>query len=100
MLCRTTVSIAGPAMLLDEDLQLTKTTFGAILGWGMAGNLIGKLTNGVLSDRFGGQRVFVLALGLSAAAIGIFGAVSEAKFFLRSIPSRCSPNPPAGQPWP
>lgn len=81
MLCRTTVSIAGPAMLLDEDLQLTKTTFGAILGWGMAGNLIGKLTNGVLSDRFGGQRVFILALGLSAAAIGIFGAASEAKVF-------------------
>lgn len=47
----------------------------------MAGNLIGKLTNGVLSDRFGGQRVFVLALGLSAAAIGFFGAATEAKAF-------------------
>jgi len=81
MLCRTTVSIAGPAMLLDDDLQLTKTTFGAILGWGMAGNLAGKLTNGILADKFGGPRVFILALSLSAAAIGLFGAASEAGIF-------------------
>ena len=76
MLCRTTVSVAGPAMLLDGDLQLTKTAFGAILGWGMAGNLLGKLTNGILADRFGGRRIFILAICLSAAAISLFGAVS------------------------
>jgi sugar phosphate permease len=81
MLCRTTVSIAGPALLLDDDLQLTKTTFGMILGWGMAGNLAGKLTNGILSDKTGGPRVFIYALGLSAAAIGLFGAASEIKAF-------------------
>ena len=55
MLCRTTVGIAGPAMLLDPDLHLDKTSFGAILGWGTAGNLLGKLTNGVLADRLGGN---------------------------------------------
>ena len=83
MLCRTTVGVAGPAMLLDADLQLTTTTFGAILGWGMAGNLLGKLTNGVLADTFGGRRIFVLALCATAAAIGAFGVVSAtSSFFL------------------
>ena len=83
MLCRTTVGVAGPAMLLDADLQLTTTAFGAILGWGMAGNLLGKLTNGVLADKFGGRRVFVLALCITAIAICFFGVVSATSgFFL------------------
>ena len=81
MLCRTTVGVAGPAMLLDEDLQLSKTAFGQIAGWGTAGNLLGKLTNGRLADKFGGRRILILALGLSAAAICIFGAVSGSVAF-------------------
>jgi len=81
MLCRTTVGVAGPAMLLDGDLHLTKAGFGAILGWGMAGNLLGKLTNGTLADRLGGRRIFLLALGVAAAAICAFGASSEKKVF-------------------
>jgi OPA family sugar phosphate sensor protein UhpC-like MFS transporter len=83
MLCRTTVGVAGPAMLLDADLQLTTTAFGAILGWGMAGNLLGKLTNGVLADKFGGRKIFVLALCATAIAICSFGVVSATSgFFL------------------
>ena len=83
MLCRTTVGVAGPAMLRDADLQLTTTAFGAILGWGMAGNLLGKLTNGVLADKFGGRKIFVLALCITAAAICAFGVASEtSSFFL------------------
>ena len=83
MLCRTTVGVAGPAMLLDADLRLTTTAFGAILGWGMAGNLLGKLANGVLADRFGGRKIFVLSLCTTAAAICSFGVVSEtSSFFL------------------
>ena len=83
MLCRTTVGVAGPAMLLDADLRLTTTAFGAILGWGMAGNLLGKLTNGVLADKLGGRRIFVLALCITAIAICSFGVVSEtSSFFL------------------
>jgi OPA family sugar phosphate sensor protein UhpC-like MFS transporter len=83
MLCRTTVGVAGPAMLLDADLHLNTTIFGAILGWGMAGNLLGKLTNGVLADRLGGRKTFVLALCITATAIGVFGAVSgSSSFFL------------------
>ena len=82
MLCRTTVGVAGPAMLLDGDLQLSKTGFGAILGWGMAGNLLGKLTNGLLADRFGGRRIFILAVIITSAAIGLFGAVSTQVSFI------------------
>ena len=83
MLCRTTVGVAGPAMLRDADLQLTITAFGAILGWGMAGNLLGKLTNGVLADKFGGRKIFVLALCATAIAICSFGVVSATSgFFL------------------
>ena len=83
MLCRTTVGVAGPAMLLDADLQLTTTAFGAILGWGMAGNLLGKLANGVLADTFGGRKIFLLSLCVTAAAICSFGVVSgTSSFFL------------------
>ena len=51
MLCRTVVGVAGPAMLADPALTLDIATFGAILGWGTAGNLTGKLTTGVLADK-------------------------------------------------
>ena len=38
MLCRTVVGVAGPAMLIDPNLQLDTASFGAILGWVTAGN--------------------------------------------------------------
>lgn len=77
MLCRTVVGVAGPAMLADPLLTLDTATFGAILGWGTAGNLVGKLTTGVLADKLGGNRVFVWAVGLAAIATFIFGGLSN-----------------------
>lgn len=77
MLCRTVVGVAGPAMLADPALNLDTATFGAILGWGTAGNLTGKLTTGVLADRLGGSRVFLWAIGLAAIATFIFGTLSS-----------------------
>ena len=76
MLCRTVVGVAGPAMLADPMLTLDTATFGAILGWGTAGNLTGKLTTGILADKFGGSRIFVWAIGLAAIATVIFGTLS------------------------
>ena len=67
MLCRTVVGVAGPAMLADPGLTLDTATFGAILGWGTAGNLTGKLTTGILADKLGGSRIFIWAVGLSVA---------------------------------
>ena len=81
MLCRTTVGVAGPAMLLDPDLQLDKATFGAILGWGRAGNLAGKLTNGVLADKMGGSKTFIFAIGVAAITTFIFGTLSTNSAF-------------------
>ncbi len=77
MLCRTVVGVAGPAMLADPDLTLDTATFGAILGWGTAGNLSGKLTTGVLADKLGGSKVFVWAVALAAIATFIFGTLSS-----------------------
>jgi len=77
MLCRTVVSVAGPAMIADPSLTLDVASFGAIAGWGTAGNLAGKLTNGVLADKLGGSRVFIFAIGLAAIATFIFGTLSS-----------------------
>ncbi len=77
MLCRTVVGVAGPAMLLDPELNLDTASFGAILGWGTAGNLIGKLTNGVIADKLGGSKVFLFAIGFAAVTTFIFGTLSS-----------------------
>lgn len=80
-MCRATVVNAGPSMLDDPALGLTKTAWGAVLGWGTAGTLIGKLANGVLADRFGGRRIFMLSLALCMLATGVFGTMSGMLFF-------------------
>ena len=77
MMCRTVVGVAGPAMLLDPTLNLDTASFGAILGWGTAGNLTGKLTNGIIADRFGGTKVFIAAIALAAVTTIIFGTLSN-----------------------
>jgi len=82
MLCRTVVGVAGPAMLIDPELSLDTASFGAILGWGTAGNLIGKLTNGIVADRLGGSKVFLAAIGIAAVSTFIFGTLStDTAFF-------------------
>lgn len=73
ILCRTAVYVASPAMVEDPALGMTKTMFGAVLGWGTAGMVVGKLLSGVVADRFGGRRVFLGALSITAAAAGAFG---------------------------
>jgi len=80
-MCRATIIISGPAMLADPALGLTKTTWGAIVGWGTAGTLMGKLFNGVLADKLGGRKVFLMSLGLCMLATGIFGTMSSMLFF-------------------
>ena len=80
-ICRTTVVISSPAMLDDPELELNKTMWGAILGWGTAGTLLGKLTTGILADRFGGRKVFLISIGFCMLATAIFGMVSKVFFF-------------------
>ena len=85
MLCRTVVGVAGPAMLADPVLTLNTATFGAILGWGTAGNLTGKLTTGILADKLGGSRVFVWAVVLAAIATFIFGSLIKQYCFFCAV---------------
>ena len=80
-ICRTTVVISSPAMLDDPELELNKTMWGSILGWGTAGTLVGKLTTGILADRFGGRKVFLISIGFCMLATGIFGMMSKVFFF-------------------
>ena len=80
-MCRATVVISGPAMLDDPGLGLSKTAWGAIIGWGTAGTLIGKLANGVLADKLGGRRVFMLSLCFCMLATAIFGTMSGLFYF-------------------
>ncbi|MBV52312.1 MAG: MFS transporter [Nitrospinae bacterium] len=80
-ICRATVIIASPAMLDDPTLELDKTAWGAILGWGTAGTIIGKLATGIMADRLGGRKVFLFSLGLCMLATGMFGFMSKAFFF-------------------
>lgn len=77
MLCRTVVGVAGPAMLLDPNLALDTASFGAILGWGTAGNLTGKLTNGILADKIGGTKIFIAAIAMAAITTIVFGTLSS-----------------------
>ena len=80
-ICRTTVVISSPAMLDDPELELNKTMWGAILGWGTAGTLLGKLTTGIMADRFGGRKVFLVSIGFCMLATGMFGMMSKVFFF-------------------
>ena len=80
-MCRATVVISGPAMLDDPGLGLNKTAWGAIIGWGTAGTLIGKLANGILADRLGGRRIFMLSLAFCMLATGLFSSMSGLLYF-------------------
>lgn len=81
ILSRTAIYVASPAMVGDPALGLTKTMFGAVLGWGTAGMVVGKLLSGVVADRLGGRRVFLLALSITAAAACAFGLVGGFALF-------------------
>ena len=81
ILCRTAIYVASPAMVDDPALGLTKTMFGAILGWGTAGMVTGKLLGGAVADRFGGRTVFLLALSVTAAAAAGFAVAGGFALF-------------------
>ena len=81
ILCRTAIYVASPAMVGDPALGLTKTMFGAILGWGTAGMVTGKLLSGAIADRLGGRRVFLLALSITAAAACAFAIAGGFVFY-------------------
>ena len=72
ILCRTAIYAASPAMVEDPALGLSKAMFGAVLGWGTAGMVAGKLLSGAVADRLGGRRVFLSALAITAVTAAAF----------------------------
>jgi OPA family sugar phosphate sensor protein UhpC-like MFS transporter len=80
MLCKSTLSLSAPAM--KKDVGLTTGDFGTIYACGNGGALGGKLLTGMIADRFGGRRVFLLALGFTTAATVAFGAASRRSAFM------------------
>jgi sugar phosphate permease len=81
ILCRTAIYAASPAMVEDPALGLSKTIFGAVLGWGTAGMVTGKLLSGVVADRMGGRRVFLSALAITAATAAAFSLARNPLLF-------------------
>ncbi len=82
VLCQTTVSIASPEMIADPALGLDEAGFGALIGWGAAGALAGKLLNGAIADALGGRRLFLIAMSLMGVATVVFGASSAHSLFI------------------
>lgn len=72
--CRSNLSVAGPLLLEEfESIGLTKEHLGTIASVGVLFYAGGKIFNGVLSDFFGGKRLFLLGMSASVLATVAFG---------------------------
>ena len=72
ILSRTVLAVASPEMVDDPNLELDEAGYGDIAAWGMAGMVAGKLLTGVIADWFGGRRVFLIALSITAVLTATF----------------------------
>lgn len=72
MLMKTSIVAAGPALLSDSTLGLTKADWGMILGWGTMGGIIGKFISGFSADRWGGKIIFTSGLVITTLGISNF----------------------------
>ena len=72
LLLKTSVIMIGPALLSDPILHLSKTNWGAILGCGTIGGILGKFLSGWSSDRIGGKKVFTIGLLLTTIGVCSF----------------------------
>jgi OPA family glycerol-3-phosphate transporter-like MFS transporter len=72
--CRSNLSVALP--LIHDEFNLTKEDTGTIAAIGVFLYAIGKVTNGVISDFFGGRMMFVLGMLASVCCTVAFGVMS------------------------
>jgi OPA family glycerol-3-phosphate transporter-like MFS transporter len=74
-LCRSNLSVTTPLILNEfADSGITKEDIGWIASIGILVYSVGKVTNGVLADFFGGRRLFLLGMVASVACTLLFGA--------------------------
>src|SRR5262245_44305705 len=73
--CGSGLSVATPLLLSDlGGSGIDKKAIGLVASLGVLAYAIGKIVNGVVGDVFGGRRVFLLGMALSAAATVWIGA--------------------------
>lgn len=77
LLLKTSIVVAGPEILKDPLLGLTKADWGAILGFGTLGGILGKFVSGWASDKIGGKIVFNLGILMTTLGVGFFSFRSE-----------------------
>jgi sugar phosphate permease len=77
MVCRNTAIVASPEMIADPSINLDEASYGRLMAYHSAGGVLGKLTTGFAVDRWGGRAIFLLMLGLTAAAAASFAVVSR-----------------------
>src|SRR5262245_51192534 len=74
-ICRSDLVVATPLLFSDLALfGIDKKVLGLVVSLGVLAYAVGKVVNGVIGDLFGGRRVFLLGMVLSAAATLWFGA--------------------------
>ena len=72
-ICRANLSVATPLLLAEyADRGLNKEGMGLIASAGVATYAIGKIINGLLSDRLGGRHLFLGGLFASVVCTGVF----------------------------
>ena len=70
--CRSNLSVATP-LILDEFEGFTKEDIGVIASLGVLVYALGKISNGLLADFFGGRTLFLLGMVGSVACTVLFG---------------------------
>jgi NNP family nitrate/nitrite transporter-like MFS transporter len=76
----TLFSIVG--IKIKQELNLDDSEFGLLVATPVLTGALSRLFLGLLSDRFGGRRVFALLMLLTAAAVYAVSAVSRFPLFL------------------
>jgi len=76
----TLFSIVG--IKIKQELKLDDSEFGLLVATPVLTGALSRLFLGLLSDRFGGRRVFALLMLLTAAAVYAVSAVSRFPLFL------------------
>ena len=76
----TLFSIVG--IEIKQELKLDDSEFGLLVATPVLTGALSRLFLGLLSDRFGGRRVFALLMLLTAAAVYAVSAVSRFPLFL------------------
>src|SRR5262245_21708110 len=76
-ICRSNLSVATPLILKDfADAGITNEHIGFVTSVGILLYSVGKITNGLLADFFGGRILFLLGMAASVGCTVLFGLAS------------------------